>query len=105
MDSGSAGTGRTKSCKNVPFLNSRGSAADAASGKLSCNPGATPHADILSPSKGCQFGPGKPTKASLIDNSAAAPRLIGEKRLVVITLDTGALLEVVEAVRKIKTED
>jgi predicted ABC-type ATPase len=44
-------------------------------------------------------------QASLFDNSGAMPRLIGEKRAGIITLDEDALPEIVEAVHKIQTED
>jgi predicted ABC-type ATPase len=43
--------------------------------------------------------------AWLFDNSGAEPRLIGEKHAGVVTLDKEALPVVVEAVRKIQTED
>ena len=42
-------------------------------------------------------------KAWLLDNSGAEPRLIGEKRDGVITLDEQALPAVVAAVQKIAT--
>jgi predicted ABC-type ATPase len=44
-------------------------------------------------------------QASLFDNSGATPRLIGEKRAGVITLDRDALPEIADAVREIQTED
>jgi predicted ABC-type ATPase len=44
-------------------------------------------------------------QAWLFDNSGATPRLIGDKHAGVITLDKNALPEIVEAVRKIRTED
>lgn len=43
-------------------------------------------------------------QAWLYDNSGATPRLIGEKRAGVVTLDEDALIPVFEAVRKIQTE-
>lgn len=43
-------------------------------------------------------------QAWLYDNSGATPRLIGEKRAGVVTLDEDALPPVFEAVRKIQTE-
>jgi len=43
-------------------------------------------------------------RAWLYDNSGATPRLIGEKRGGVVTLDEGALPAVFDAVRKIQTE-
>jgi len=43
-------------------------------------------------------------QASLFDNSGATPRLTGEKRAGVITLDEDALPEIVEAVGKIQTD-
>jgi predicted ABC-type ATPase len=44
-------------------------------------------------------------QAWLFDNSGARPRLIGEKHASIITLDRDALPEIVEAVRKIQTEE
>lgn len=43
-------------------------------------------------------------QAWLYDNSGATPRLIGEKRAGVVTLDENALPAVFEAVRRIQTE-
>jgi len=44
-------------------------------------------------------------QAWLFDNSGATPRLIGEKHAGVITLEKDALPEIIEAVRKIQSED
>lgn len=44
-------------------------------------------------------------QAWLFDNSGATPRLIGTKNAGVVTLDEDALPAVVEAARKIRTEE
>ena len=42
-------------------------------------------------------------QASIFDNSGASPRLIGQKEEGTITLDTDALPQIIEAVKKIAT--
>jgi predicted ABC-type ATPase len=42
--------------------------------------------------------------ALLFDNSGAQPRLIGEKQAGVVTIDVDALVVIVEAANKIRSE-